>query len=244
MTKDEIERAYFGAFSDEFHKDLIRLIASKCRDAVEECSVYRKERALNLSPYVRRIQIEENVETLVEDYPEINCDVKKLGTNNCVTELRREVVLLTIHKVAKQTSRVRPAVQREMLARSSQANFFEPDVPPPDDAFLYAQVKYGTAKRFPDQLSFVVVDFPDKDGNVVHSINLLARLGAASLLDETKKETRIEKIDDDLDLGLRSDARNKDRKGGIIGPQQESQSNPDKIEDSKDDNGDKDGDEN
>lgn len=244
MTIDEIERAYFEAFSDEFHRDLIRLIASKCKDALEECSVYRKERANNLSPYVRRTQIEENVELLVEDYPEINCYVRKLGTNNCVTELRREVVLLTIHKVAKQKSKVRPAVQREMLARSSQANFFEPDEPPPDDAFLYAQVKYGTAKRFPDQLSFVVVDFPDKEGSVVHSINLLARLQLTSLLDETKKKTRIENIDDDLDLGLRSDARNKDRKGGIIGGQQESPSNPKEIEDNKDDNRDKDKDEN
>ncbi|MGB7924771.1 MAG: hypothetical protein WCF57_16130 [Pyrinomonadaceae bacterium] len=240
MTSDEIEKAYFGAFSDEFHIDLIRLIASKCRDAVEECSVYRKERANNLSPYVRRIQIEENVELLVEDYPEINCYVRRLGTNNCVTELRREVVLLTIHKVAHQNSKVRPAVQREMLATSSQANFFEPDEPPPDDAFLYAQVKYGTAKRFPDQLAFVVVDFPDKEGDLVHSINLLARLEFASLVDETRKETRTENIDDNLDLKLRSDARNKDRKGGIIGPQQESQPNTNKTEENKNNNRDKD----
>jgi hypothetical protein len=243
MTQDEIEKAYFEAFSDEFHMDLVRLIAGKCRDAVEECSVYRKERAYNLSPYVRRTQIEENVELLVEDYPEINCYVRPLGTNNCVTELRREVVLLTIHKVANKHSRVRPAVQREMLAKSSQANFFEPDEPPPDAAILYAQVKYGTAKRFPDQLSFVVVDFPDKEGSVVHSIDLLARLEFTSLLDETRKETRIEKIDDDLDLGLRSDARNKDRKGGVIGPQQESQSNTNKPEEIKDDSRDKDEDE-
>ena len=183
------------------------------------------------------------MEILVEDYPEIDCYVRPLGTNNCVTELRREYVLLTIHKVAKKNSRVRPAVQREMLAKSSQANFFEPNEPPPDDAILYAQVKYGTAKRFPDQLSFVVVDFPDKEGNVVHSIDLLARLEFTSLLDDTRKETRIEKIDDDLDLGLRSDARNKDRKGGIIGPQQESQSNTNKPEENKDDSQDKDEDE-
>ena len=240
MTSDEIDLAYFGAFSDEFHTDLIRLIASKCRDAVEECSVYRKERAYNLMPYVRRTQIEENVELLVEDYPEIEPTVRRLGTNNCVTELRREFVLLTIHKVAHRHTKVRPAVQREMLARSSQANFFEPNEPPPDDAFLYAQLKYGTARRFPDQLAFVVIDFPDKEGNVVHSINLLARLEFASLLDDTNKETRTENIDDDLDLNLRSDARDKGRKSGTGDPQQGSQSDTNNTKERKDDNEDED----
>ena len=243
MTSDEIERTYLGAFTDEFHRDLVRLISSKCIDSMEECSVYRKERASNLYPYLRRTQIEENVELLVEDYPEIKPHVRRLGTNNCVTELRREIVLLTIHKVAHRNSKVRPAVQRQMLAKSSQANLFGDEEIPSDEAILYAQLKYGTAKRFPEQLSFVVVDFPDKDGNVVHSINLLARLELASLLDKTK-ETRIEAIDDALDLGLRSDARNKDRKGGIIGPQNESPSNNNKVDESKDKNGDKDEDEN
>ncbi len=236
MRNDEIDEAYFCAFTDDFHVDLIRLIASKCKDAAEECSVYRKERASNLYPYVRRIQIEENIEALVEDYPEIACFVRRLGTNNCVTELRREVVLLTIHKVANLSSKVRPAVQREMLARSSQANFFEPDEPPPDDAFLYAQLKYGTARRFPDRLSFVVVDFPDKEGNVVHSINLLAMPQFASLLNETSKETRNENIDDNLDLNLRSDARNKERKSEIVNPQQDEQSNTNNLKEQKDEN--------
>lgn len=242
MTSDEIERAYLEAFTDDFHRDLVRLISSKCIDSMAECSVYRKERASNLYPYLRRTQIEENVEILVEDYPEIKPHVRRLGTNNCVTELRREIVLLTIHKVANRNSKVRPAVQRQMLAKSSQANLFGEDELPSDEAILYAQLKYGTARRFPEQLSFVVVDFPDKDGNVVHSINLLARLESASLLDKTK-ETRIETIGDNLDLGLRSDARNKDRKGGIIGQPNESTSDNNNIEKGKDKNGDKDKDE-
>lgn len=236
MNSDEIDKAYFGAFSDDFHTDLIRLIASKCQDAVEECSVYRTERANNLMPYVRRTQIEENVELLVEDYPEIEPTVRRLGTNNCVTELKREVVLLTIHKVANRNSKVRPAVQREMLARSSQANFFEPDEPPPDAAFLYAQLKYGTARRFPKQLSFVVVDFPDKEGNVVHSINLLAMPQFSSLLNESSKEARTEDIQDDLNLGLRSDARNKERKQGTADPYQDSRPDIDKPNEKKEDN--------
>jgi hypothetical protein len=240
MNNDEIERAYFGAFTDDFHADLIRLISSKCKDAVVECSIYRKERANNLFPYVRRIQIEENVETLVADYPEIEVYVRRLGTNNCVTELRREIVLLTIHKVANQHSKVRPAVQRQMLAQSSQANMFEPDEMPSDEAILYAQLKYGTARRFPTQLAFVVVDFPDKEGNVVHSINLLAMQKFASLLNEAGKETRTENIDDNLDLNLRSDARNKERKSGIVNPQQDSQPNANGNEGRKDEDEDED----
>jgi hypothetical protein len=240
MNNDEIERAYFGSFTDDFHADVIRLIASKCKDAVEECSVYRKERANNLAPYVRRTQIEENVEILVEDYPEIEVHVRKLGTNNCVTELKREIVLLTIHKVANRNSKVRPAVQRQMLAQSSQANMFEPDEIPSDEAILYAQLKYGTARRFPDQLAFVVVDFPDKDGNVVHSINLLAMQKFASLLNETGKETRTENIGDNLDLNLRSDARNKGRRSGIVNPQEDSQPNANGNKEQKDEDEDKD----
>jgi hypothetical protein len=244
MISDEITAAYFGAFPHDFHADLIRLIASKCKNAIQECAVYRKERANNLFPYVRRTQIEENVELLAADYPEIDCYVRTLGTNNCVTELRREIAVLTIHKVAKSRSKVRPAVQRAMLARSSQTNFLEPQAMLPDDAILYAQLKYGTAKRHPQQLAFVVVDFPDKEGNIVHSINLLAMSQFASLHNEPKKETKTEDIKDNLNLNLRSDARDKERKSGTGDRRQDSQFDTnnlkDKMKDDADNKSDKD----
>lgn len=239
MITDEITEAYFGAFPHDFHSDLIQLIASKCESAVEECSVYRKERANNLSPYVRRTQIEENVELLAEDYPEIECFVRQLGTNNCVTELRRKVVILTIHKVARSHSKVRPAVQRAMLARSSQTNFLEPQSLLPDDAILYAQLKYGTARRFPTRLAFVVIDFPDKEGNIVHSIDLLAMPQFASMLNASKKETKTEEIKDNLKLNLRSDARDKERKSGTGDTRQDSQPNTSKPKDKSDEDEDK-----
>jgi hypothetical protein len=161
MTNEEIDRAFFGAYYHEFLAQLILLIASKCKESVDECSVFRDERAKALYPILRRTQIDENIEILVEDYPEIEAQVRKLSSNNCITELRRDFAVLTVHKVISQNNKVRPAVQREMLAQSSQVSLFENREMPPDDAILYAQLKYGVARRFPKELSFVVVDFPD-----------------------------------------------------------------------------------
>lgn len=225
MTNEEIDRAFFGAYSDEFLADLIRLISSKCKEAVDECSVYRPKRAKALFPLVRRIQIDENIEVLAEDYPEIEAEVRDLSSNNCITELRRDYAVLTVHKVISENSRVRPAIQREMLAQSSQVGMFEKRELPPDDAILYAQLKYGVARRFPKQLSFVIVDFPDKEGNIVRSIPLHSLPQFSSLLNEGLKEPRIENIDDNLNLGLRSDAFDKGRKSGTGDPQKGSSGN-------------------
>ncbi|HEV7889011.1 MAG TPA: hypothetical protein VGP08_00160 [Pyrinomonadaceae bacterium] len=220
MTNEEIDRAFFGAYSNEFLADLIRLISSKCKEAVEECSVFRPKRAKALFPILRRTQIDENIEVLAEDYPEIEAEVRDLSSNNCITELRRDYAVLTVHKVISENSKVRPAIQREMLAQSSQVSLFDNRELPPDDAILYAQLKYGVARRFPKELAFVVVDFPDKAGNIVRSIPLLALPQFSSLLDEGKKEPKIENIEDNLNLGLRSDAFNKGRKSGTGDPQQ------------------------
>jgi hypothetical protein len=103
-----------------------------------------------------------------------------------------------------------------MLAQSSQNELFEQEQLPPEDAILYAQMKYGVAGRFPDRLSFVVIDFPDKDGNIVHSIDLLLRPEFASIPDEVWTPVQTEHIDDLLDLNLRSDARNKGKKTGSV----------------------------
>lgn len=234
LINDEIDRTFFATYSGEFLSDLIRLLISKCKEAVEECSVFHPYRAKALFPILRRTQIDENIEVLAEDYPEIEAEIRKLSSNNCITELRRDFAVLTVHKVVNASDKVRPAVQRAMLAQSSQVSMFEKNELPPDDAILYAQLKYGVARRFPKQLSFVIVDFPDKDGNIVRSINLLSMPQYASLLDESNKETRIENIDDDLDLNLRSDARNKERKSGTGNSQDNSQSNPNNINDNKD----------
>ena len=214
MTNNEMEDAYFGAFPYEFHADLIRLIAGKCKDALADCSVYKPQRARSLYPYVRRTQIDENIETIAAGYPEISTYLTKLGANNWITEMTHEFVLLTVHKVPTRNSPVRRALQRDMLAQSSQANFLETRKLPPEGAILYSQMKYGVASRFPDRLAFTVVDFPDKHSNIVHSINLLAMSEFASIPEEAWRPIRTEHIDDTLDLNLRSDARNKNKKSG------------------------------
>lgn len=214
MTDQDMEGLYFAAFPSDFNAEMIRLIAKKCKDAMADCAVYNPRRARSLYPLVRRTQIDENIEALVADYPEISAYLRKLGSNNWITEVRHEVVLLTVHKVLSRHSQVRPAVQRELLAQSSQSNFFESRKVPPEGAILYAQMKFGVAWRFADRLSFVVIDFPDKHGNIVHSIDLLSRSEFASIPDEAWAPVRMEHIDDSLDLNLRSDARNKEKKTG------------------------------
>lgn len=216
MAHQDLETAYFDAFSKDFHASLIRLIASKCKDALADCAVYNPRRARSLYPLVRRTQIDENIETLVSDYPQIKAHLRKLGSNNWITEVTHEFVLLTVHKVLSRNDKVRPALQREMLAQSAQNKLFEQDQLPPEGAILYAQLKYGVAGRFPDRLSFVVIDFPDKDGNIVHSIDLLIRPEFASIPDEVWMPVQTEQIDDSLDLNLRSDARNKEKKTGSV----------------------------
>ena len=91
------------------------------------------------------------------------------------------------------------------------------------------------ARRAPSRLAFIVVDFPDAEGTIVHSINLSAIPVFAALLSvESKPKAATETIQDNLDLNLRSDARNKARKEGVSdstphGPQSDTSSSKEKT---------------
>ena len=217
----ELETIFFFSFSQEFVADLLRLIAEQCKTSVIECGVYKPQFAKNLSPYVRRTKIEDKIEVLAEDYAEVDSNIQKTNRGGVFySELVSGKSILTVHKVASPKTPVRKAVYRETRARQSQIGLFDTQKPVPPGAMLYGQFKYGIAKRFPQALSFAIVDFPDENGEIVRSLNLLTMPMFKDIPQEffnIQRSDDIERIDDNLYLDLRSDARNKDRKEGTGG---------------------------
>jgi len=217
----ELEHKFFSSFSQEFVADLLRLIAEQCKTSVIECAVYKPPFGKNLYPYVRRTKIEDKIEILTEAYTEVDSTTQKTRRGGVFySELVSGKSILTVHKAAAPKAPVRKAVYRETLARHSQIGLFEAQKPVPSDAMLYGQFKYGVARRIPQALAFAVVDFPDETGEVVRSLNLLAMpifTGISKEFFDIQRTDDIERIDDNLFLDLRSDARNKDRKEGTAG---------------------------
>lgn len=211
---------YFDGITTDFNGDLIRLIAEQCIKSVEESSVYKSQFASQIFPYARRVKIEDKIENLAEDYPEITVTIQRTHRGNTFyNEIKGGKVVATIHRAESPKSSIRQAIFRETLARNSQANLFtaNEETPIQIDALLYAQIKYGVARRFPKALSFVQVDFPDRDGNIVESINLTAMPIFRAIPTEFVNVSSVEKIQDTLGINLRFDARNKEKKENVVG---------------------------
>ncbi len=213
-----LSNKFFSDFQSDCIGDLLRLIAEQCKNAVLECSVYQKEFAKNLAPYVRRTKIEDKITDFATDYEGVKATVQKTKRGHVFySELVSNRTILTVHKVATTKTVVRKAVHRETLARHSQIHMFDEQKPIPLNAILYGQLKYGIAHRFPQALAFALIDFPDEKGEIARSLNLLAMPIFKEIPMEffdvrTDVIDDIERIGDDLIMGLRSDARNKDKK--------------------------------
>jgi len=228
MNGQQLEEAFFGHFPPEFIEDAIRLIAQEVKSSAAQCyTTFPKEEAYDILGGFRRAGIESKLRQLAESYPEIAAEPvsnKKNGGGNFHTEIRAANSLLTVHKVQYKATPVRKAKFRNSLAERSEASLFsEPSKPiTPQQAVLYAVFKYGTDSRMPQALAFAVIDFPNKDGKIVHTMNLLSMDRYSAIPAEFIRFSTLEEIEDNLNLNFRSDAKKKAREddGGDIAAEQ------------------------
>jgi hypothetical protein len=223
MTLNHITETYFEVFSPEFTGDLLRLIAEQCKSATIEClTFYPKEEAMDLLGDVRRAKVESKARKLAEDYPEIIAECRssrRSGNGNYHTKLKGGNALLTIHKVQFKASRVRKAVYRDSYASQTTYSLFDPakDDRLIADSVLYAQLKYGVDRKMPQALAFAVLDFPDENGDIVHSLDLLSQDRYSNIPMDFIDLSTTENIEDNLNLNLRPDAKKKQNKDEASG---------------------------
>lgn len=213
-SMNQYKATFREAFPDDFIEDLMRLTASEYRTAFDECAMfYPREEAHDLRPHVRRAKIEYKLRDLVIGYPDIAATVEPNATGSHFhTRLVSNSVILTVNHVHHPNELVRWAEFRNTYAREAQRNLFEPYEPAPPDAMLYAILLHGASKRNPKRPDFMHVVFPDDEcRSYIDRIDLFAIPRFRSLANELWP-VQIETVEDDLDMGLRPDAKKKKKK--------------------------------
>jgi hypothetical protein len=214
-----LKSAFQAAYPDDFLEEAIRAIFSAYKHSTDECkSFYPAQEAHDLRPHVRRAKIETAMRELTYDFPNIKSRVqpnrRKSGYH---TQLISNNVIMTVHAVANPSTLVRFAEFRKTYARSAQLGLFEPELPPPPpDAPLYVLLIHGTNGNHLDLPAFLHAVFPSADlKQYLYRIDILNLPQFGELLSTlTPSPVGPETIGDDLQIGLRMDARNKQRSEG------------------------------
>lgn len=217
MDGDLLKSAFHGAYQDDVLEDIIRAVFSGYKYSSDECrNLYPAQEAHDLRPHVRRAKIESAIRELAYDFPDVKSAVRpnrrKSGYH---TQLISNNVVLTVHAVANPSTLVRSAEHRKTYARAAQLNLFEPELPPPPpDAPLYVNLIHGTNGENADFPSFIHAVFPSPDlKKYLYRINLLSLPQFGELVGTLVPSPILpETIGDGLQMGLRPDARNKQRK--------------------------------
>lgn len=213
-SAEELTRTFRAAFPDDFLEDIMRLLASEYRTARIECETfYPGEEAHDLCPHVRRAKIEYKARDLANAFQGLKASVEPNAAGTSFhTRIVSQNVTLVINYVHQPTDMVRRAEFRNTYARLAQGSLFEPDEPPPPDGMLFAILLHGASKKDPRRPNFVHIAFPDADCRYyIHRIDLCAIPRLKRLASELWP-VRVEEVKDDLDMGLRSDAKKKNRK--------------------------------
>lgn len=210
---DDIKRAFRDAFTDDFIEDVMRLQASEYRTSYDECAMfYPYEEAHDLHPHVRRAKIEHKVRDLANAFAGIHATPAPNATGTSYhTRIVSGNVILTINHVNNPNEIVRYAEFRNTYA-NAQMGLFDPNEPPPDDGYLYAIWIHGASKKNPKRPDFIHIVFPSEDcESYVCRIDLLAIPRFKALANELWP-VHVETVADNLNLGLRSDAKKRKKK--------------------------------
>ncbi len=213
MSIEEIKATFRDAHRDDFLEDVIRLLAGEYRTAYDECAMfYPWEEAHDLRPHARRAKIEAKVRDLANSFPGVTATVEPNATGTSYhTRIVSKNVILTINCVQHPNDLVRHAEFRNAYA-NAQMDLFEPDEPPPPDGYIYAMWIHGASKRNPKRPDFMHIVFPDeKCASYICRIDLLAIPRFKKLANELWP-AEIERVEDDLDMRLRTDAKKKKKK--------------------------------
>ncbi len=173
-----LSQAFFGAFPDEFCRNLIRLLAQVYKTANDKCKAeYPYSEAHDLRSHVRRAELERDVRDLTTRYREIEArpELNPRGTS-FYTLISCNQVVLTLSAVAHPSVLVRRAMFRDTFAQSSQLNLYKRNQEPPPGARVYALLLHGPARKDPSRPGFVHIAFPDRKlTKYIYSIDLFAK---------------------------------------------------------------------
>lgn len=209
-----IKATFFESICPELIEDLMRLTAAEYRTAYDECKMfYPLEEAHDLRPHVRRAKIESKSREIANSYPGVSATSEPNINNTAYhTVIRSGPVLFTINHVNQPSEMVRSADFRTTLARDAQLSLLTPYKPPPVDSPLFAILRHGSSKRTPRRPDFMLVGFPDADCRYyVCEIDLFSIPRFMNLANQLWP-AKIEVVQDELDLRLRQDAKNKKKK--------------------------------
>ena len=211
--REEMERDFLAAYSDDFLQDVVRVLANCYRGAHAECRLqYPPAEAHDLYPIVRRAMVESQLREVAEGYAEISAPSKP---NHAGTSYYRLLssgnVFLTVNAVEHPNTKVRRAMFRETYAEVSQPNLF--GEPPEEGTTLYGILLHGPEVLNKTRPEFAHIAFPNKDcSDYVGRIDLFGQF--PELVGELWSFEE-EEIPDELDMGIRPESeRRKDDEEG------------------------------
>lgn len=211
--REELERDFLAAYSDEFLQDAVRILAASYRGAHADCKMqFPAPEAHDLYPIVRRAMVEYQMRELTESYPEIAASAElNHGGTSYYTLLVSGSIFLTANAVENPNKTVRKAMYRETHARASQPNLF--GEPPEEGTILYGILLHGPDELNKARPEFAHIAFPNKDcSDYVGRVDLFGRF--PELVRELWS-IEEEVIPDELDMGIRPESeRRKDDEEG------------------------------
>lgn len=206
--REEMEQDFLIAYSDDFLRDALRVLAASYRGAHADCSMqFPAPEAHDLYPIMRRAMVESQMRELTEGYPEISATSElNHGGTSYYTLLSSGNVFLTANAVENPEKPVRKAMYRETYARASQPNLFEE--PPVEGAILYGILLHGPDELNKTRPEFVHIAFPNKDcSDYVGRVDLFGRfpdlVGELWSIEE-------ELIPDELDMEIRPESERRE----------------------------------
>lgn len=207
---DELERDFFTAYTDDFLRDALRLLATVYRGAHEDCRFSHAEpEAHDLYPHKRRAMLEGQLRDLARSHGITASAERNHGGTSNYTLLASGDVLLTANAVEHPNTIIRRAVYRETYARAAQLKLFGEQ--PPKGPVLYAILLHGPDVSNRARPEFAYIVFPDEScKRYVARINLFDRFS-----DVTNELWTIEEatVFDDLDIQIRTDIEEQDDEG-------------------------------
>jgi hypothetical protein len=181
---EPIIRAFWSHVPADFVPDALGMIFEQYRSAWDTCdSLMDASERRDVLASMRRALIETEIRGVARRYPtgKIQTLQNKRKTSH-FSLITFGSVDLTVAKSGSPHLMPRPAAYRENFFESAQASLFDREIAKPGDR-LYAVVIHGPARRKrrheeeiplanPKFPTFAKIVFPDKEGNILTSIDL------------------------------------------------------------------------
>lgn len=166
VSKADLMRAFDEAFPRGFQRALVKVIhGAYANSENRRRDEYPGPEGRDLRPIERRAQIERDIKTAADPFPEIVCipgRAKRKNSHHVV--LRSGNEYLTIHATDSPASTPRPADFRYDYANGQMADLFVKgsEIPPDSDSVRWWVATHGPSKGDPSSPAFIHVGMPDQ----------------------------------------------------------------------------------